>query len=386
MKKKRILFYTFLLIIYGVLVFYPIKFVLVKLNIMSFSATDNWKFYKSSGKNLLIEKIYSLENSVDNYAINYFPFFNEINSGFYDANIKIDHLFNKNVFVKTNTDNEYLFYNFDGYYYLINSLSEDEMNKRLDNQIKFYNDLSNAVNAKIYVYLPLRYELNTFSKMHNLNSYVKRFENSLNSNIIYKELSFENENEYFKYFYKTDHHYNAYGANKAYCDILSMMNKSCINYNVKEVQTPYYGSMAKNALNKNVSDTLIDIDYKGKINLEKEIDNYKPRIKKETTNSFYDYYIGYFNGQFDEVIINGNGSENLLIISDSLSWQIDYLIANEFNKTYIVNMRYGVWKDNDLDINKYLKDHQITSILFLQETENQIFDVYNHNLKDRVRY
>lgn len=385
MKKDKLLIIAFLGIIFGVFLIYPCKYILVKMDIFDFQPTDNWKYYKPSG-NKIYDKIMSLETSITNITNNYFPLYSKINSNFNNINKNVNLLFSDKVFIKTNNDNEYIMYNKEyDFYYLINNLNKEELLKRIDKQTDFYNELS-LYNANLYIYLPLRYELTGLASEHDLSSYVQIFKNKLNKNIYVDELSSITKEEYLKYFYKTDHHYNANGALVSYKKILKMMNLTDNNnYEIINVKDNYYGSMAKNTLIDKTSDNLTDI--KNNINIPVIKDSkFKPR-KILNKNKFYDYYIGYFNGQYDEIVYNFNkqSDRNLLIFSDSLSWQIDYLLANNFNNTYVINMRYGKWVDNDLNIKAYLSEHQITDILFLQEAENTMFDLYNHNIEKRVK-
>ena len=139
-------------------------------------------------------------------------------------------------------------------------------------------------------------------------------------------------------------------------------------------------------MNKNVSDNLLDLDYQNDVEFNQNDDKFKTRKIVKKTNPFYDYYISYYNGQYDEIKYKSDvkNNKNLLIISDSLSWQIDYIIAENFENTYVINLRYGKWKNQKLYLQEYLSEHNITDILFLQEAEQQIFDLYNHNISDRV--
>ena len=109
--------------------------------------------------------------------------------------------------------------------------------------------------------MPLRYEVTNIDSTRNLNNYVNEFKNNLNNKIKVGTLETKDENDYLQYFYRTDHHYNAYGALKAYQDIMKLMNiKDNTNYNIKEIKSPYYGSLAKTSLITKTSDTLTDID------------------------------------------------------------------------------------------------------------------------------
>lgn len=388
MKKDRFIISVFLVIIFGVFVLYPVKYLLIKTDKISFNSSDNWKTYEKSG-NLIKDKVMALETAIDNRTTNYFPLYEKITSGFYNFNIKLDSLFSSKVYIKSNSDGENLFYdNQNDFYFLLNNLSSEQLNNRLKNQIFFYNDINTKYSdINLYIYLPLRYEVTNLSDIHNLNNYVVTFKNSLNKNIKVSSLDSLDLSQYLTYFYKTDHHYNSVGALKAYNDIVTMMDINNIKtIPFKCIYTPYYGSLAKTALNKNVSDNLLDLDYQNDVEFNQNDDKFKTRKIVKKTNPFYDYYISYYNGQYDEIKYKSDvkNNKNLLIISDSLSWQIDYIIAENFENTYVINLRYGKWKNQKLYLQEYLSEHNITDILFLQEAEQQMFDLYNHNISDRV--
>lgn len=388
MKKDKLIIVLFLIIVFGVFAFYPVKYILLKTNKLNLISSDNWKTYEKSG-NRLKDVVMSIETAIDNRTVNYFPFYNDVTSTFYKLNIKLDSLFSDKVYVKANYDGENLFYDKENnFYFLLNNLSSEELDSRIKTQISFYNDISDKYpNVNLYVYLPLRYEVTNFSNLHNLNNYVNEFKNGLNENIHVSMLESINIDEYLTYFYRTDHHYNSVGALKTYNDIVKMMNINNIkDLSIVNVQSPYYGSLARTALNKNVSDNLMDFDYQNDVKSNNLDSKFKPRNIVKKTNPFYDYYISYYNGQYDEVIYSSNvqNNRNLLIISDSLSWQVDYILAENFENTYVINLRYGKWKTDKLYLKEYLAEHNITDILFLQEAEQQMFDLYNHNISDTV--
>ena len=388
MKKDKTIIVLFLIIVFGVFAFYPVKYVLLKTNKLNLISSDNWKTYEKSG-NRIKDLVMSLETAIDNRTVNYFPFYNDVTSAFYNFNIKMDSLFSDKVYVKANYDGENLFYDKENnFYFLLNNLSSEELNSRIKTQISFYNDISDKYpNVNLYVYLPLRYEVTNFSNLHNLNNYVNKFKNGLNKNIYVSMLESINVDEYLTYFYKTDHHYNSVGALKAYNDIVKMMNiNNTKELSIVNVQSPYYGSLARTALNKNVSDNLMDFDYQNDVKSNNLDSKFKPRTIVKKANPFYDYYISYYNGQYDEVIYSSDvqNNRNLLIISDSLSWQVDYILAENFENTYVINLRYGKWKTDKIYLKEYLAEHNITDILFLQEAEQQMFDLYNHNISDTV--
>ena len=394
MKKNNFLSVAFIIIIFTAFVWTIAKQGLITLRIISFDKTDNWQVVEKTNDKIL-DKINSLKIGLENRVNNYFPFYTSINNIYYNSIINIDSLYLDDIYLKNNRDDEKIFYNVDdSFYYIVNNYSEQEIYQRLNDQIYFFNRLSNKYsNVNFYVYLPLRYELNDIKNIKNLNSNINYFMNQIKKdNLKVDKLEVNSNEEYFKYFYKTDHHYNSNGALKAYNDILSMFNKiDNTNYKQKTVIDNYYGSAAKSLLSNRISDTLTAIDASNTLKTNIDENKFKPLNIDKKSNPFYDYYVGYFDGQYDEVIYsndnndNNDNNENLLIISDSLAWQIDYLLANNFNNTYVVNMKYGKWNNENLDLEKYINENKITHVLFLQEAEELMFDVYNYNIEERVK-
>jgi hypothetical protein len=133
-------------------------------------------------------------------------------------------------------------------------------------------------------------------------------------------------------------------------------------------------------------DRLTAIDTRTILGVNINDSKFKPLKVEDNSNPFYDYFVVYFNGQYDEVIYTNKSqyNRNLLIICDSLAWQIDYLLANNFDKTYVINMKYGKWQSENLILSDYIKKNNITHILFLREAKNIVFDADDYNLNERV--
>ena len=383
--NKKVFVIIFLIMIFSVFIFVPFKEVLIHFGIVDFYKGDNWKIVEKLN-NKVYDKIMSLESNIENRYNNYFPFYNRINSVYYNSIINIDGLYLNDIYLKDNSDLEHLFYEKDNnIYYLTNYYSDSELEERLNNQVNFYNDIKNKYpNIDLMIYLPLRYSETKNKNVNNINDKVYDFVDKLNKDIKY---SVFDTNDYLKYFYKTDHHYNSYGGEFVYLDILNKFNLDN-NHNIshKIVYKNYYGSMAKSILSTKVVDNLKAIDIPNNLKVNINDTKFKPLKIDERNNIFHDYYVQYFDGQYDEIIYenNMNYNRNLLIVCDSLAWQIDYLLASNFDKTYVVNMKYGKWIDNNLYLDNYIKDNNITHILFLREAKNIIFDADNFKLDKRV--
>ena len=385
MKNKEFIG-VFIAIIFSVFLYVPIKEVLIRLHVINYYRSDNWQLV-SETNDPVYDKIMTLESFISNRYNNYFPLYNEANSLYYNLIINIDKNYLNDIYLKDNNDNEHLFYNKDNFYYLVSNYRQEELENRLDTQVNFYNDINDKYpGIHLAVYIPSRYDNLKEVNLKNMNEYVNIFQNKLNNNIHTKFFNLTKD-EYLNYYYRTDHHFNSYGAKEVYKDLTEILGiTSNLDLSHVLVRNPYYGSHAKSTMLTRVSDTLTALDYPNNLKVNINDSKFKPLTISEKPNKFYDYYVGYFSGMYNEVIYdNGNNYDrNLLIIGDSLVWQVDYLLANSFDKTYVVNMKYGKWLKNDLVLSDYIKDNNITHILFLREAKNIIFDADNFKLDKRV--
>lgn len=397
MKKDRVFNAVFCGIIGGVCLYIPVHFMLVHIGVVTKTSNDNQVVFEPiSEKNIgdkLSNKVSAIKTRLENEITNSFPFYNSLNGLYQNFNYYMNSFFYKEVPLKTNSDNEYIFYNKENdFYYLENQYSKDELDKRLDMQVAMFNKLAN-LDIDMYLYFPTRYEL-TKLKDNNLNSYVDIFKDKLSSKIKVANMDITSLEQYKNYFYKTDHHWNMNGALAGYYDIMDILGKVPVD-NLEVVnkrERKFYGSMAKSVLNNKTYDYILDVDkkldYDVLVNGKQASEVFKPRqIRLDRDYLYYDYYVQYFNGQYGEICYDyhKDKEENLLILSDSYAWQIDYLIASSFNKTYVVNLRYDKWKKGDLNLEEYMKKRNIKKVLFLYEGGSMMFDQYNYNLEGRIK-
>ena len=397
MKKDKVFNAVFCGIICGVCLYIPVHFMLVHIGVVTKTSNDNQVVFEPVvEKNIgdkLSNKVNAVKNRLENEVTNSFPFYNSLNGLYQNFNYYMNSFLYKEVPLKTNSDNEYIFYNKENdFYYLENQYSKDELDKRLDTQVKMFNKLAN-LDIDMYLYFPTRYEL-TKLKDNNLSSYVDSFKDKLSSKIKVANMDITSLEQYKNYFYKTDHHWNMNGALAGYYDIMDILGKAPVDNLevVNKMERKFYGSMAKSVLNNKTYDYILDIDkkldYDVLVNGKQASEVFKPRqIRLDRDYLYYDYCVQYFNGQYGEICYDyhKDKEENLLILSDSYAWQIDYLIASSFNKTYVVNLRYDKWKKEDLNLEEYMKERNIKKVLFLYEGGSMMFDQYNYNLEGRIK-
>lgn len=397
MKRDKVFNAVFCGIIGGVCLYIPVHFMLVHVGVVTKTSNDNQVSFEPVAEKNIVDKVSNkvnaVKNRLENEVTNSFPFYNSLNGLYQNANYYMNKLVYKEVPLKTNSDSEYIFYDKkNDFYYLENQYSKEELDKRLDTQVKMFNKLAN-LDIDMYLYFPTRYEL-TKLKDNNLSSYVDSFKDKLSSKIKVANMDITSLEQYKNYFYKTDHHWNMNGALAGYYDIMSILGKIPVDNLevVNKTERKFYGSMAKSVLNDKTYDYILDVDrtlnYDVLVNGKSASEVFKPRqIRLDRDYLYYDYYVQYFNGQYGEICYDyhKDKEENLLILSDSYAWQIDYLIAASFNKTYVVNLRYDKWKKEDLNLEEYMKERNIKKVLFLYEGGSMMFDQYNYNLEGRIK-
>lgn len=381
MKKNKFLTITFLIIIFSLFIYLPIKFILLEINVITLDYSNFKTAPIKEGTDVITKfenKFNNIKTNIENRVTNYFPFYSLINYNY----AKLNKLINEKkgfTFIDMNTNNEYIFSN-NEFYVLESSLNEKELKSRFEKQLDFYKQMNEII--PVYIYLPNRYEftgLDEDIRLRDKEKYIEELKLHLNV----KELEIKDNAEYTQYFYRTDHHWNSYGAIKGYEDIIEMLGYKPKKLTAKMLDVDFIGSTAKAAALTNIKDYFTIIDYESNIKIN--IEGYKPKKIKETKDVFYDHYVSYYNGMFGEIIYkNDKNKENLLIISDSFAWPIDEIIASHFKNTHVINVRYDRFINENLNFKKYIKDNKIDKVLVLGETQSTLFDAYNYDTKRKI--
>lgn len=401
-KNDKFIVVIFCVILFGVLCFYPVQYVLISKGIVTVSY-DNFKSAKQKSGFLssITNKVEQVKTSVDNRVTNYFPLYSQINYLFSDVNYEVNKalLYRDMEFVPmgVNSDSEYIFKNKDNSNFVLEShYSDSELDSRYQEMVSLYNSLV-MDGVDLYIYLPSRYEftdlVSSSISVRQMKDYVSSFIDDLDSSIQVTELDVDSYDTYLHYFYQTDHHWNSYGAYQGYLDIMNMFGYDARDAEVVTVSDVVYrGSIAKSAVSRSLSDTFYDIsmdipEYSVLVNDEEAPLKFKPREVELRDSLFYDYYVAYYNGMYGKVLydFDDDTKENLLIIGDSYSWQIDYLIASHFNQTYTINIRYDDYVNGVFDYEEFIQENDIDKVLFLFETQSTLFDQYDYGMVEKIR-
>ena len=81
---------------------------------------------------------------------------------------------------------------------------------------------------------------------------------------------------------------------------------------------------------------------------------------------------------------NQKDKGNLLLFSDSMGWPIDNLIADQFDKTFVINLRYDEFAGQNFNYNQFILQNNITDVMFLYEGISILFDEYDYNFAERI--
>ena len=191
-----------------------------------------------------------------------------------------------------------------------------------------------------------------------------------------------------KLLYKTDHHWNARGAYQGYTDMINMMNKvipeigdpiplNTDNGNDGFILFPkvqFRGMMAEKTNTPTYYDEfeVMDITLPRQHSTEKISTRFNEYSRgaydadKLPPNDYTGHYGNYFiepqSVPFTLTYPDNRTGRKLLLITDSYSHMVSWLIAANFDKTFVYYTHYG----RSLNYNNFIADNGVTDVLLLQ--------------------
>ena len=264
----------------------------------------------------------------------------------------------------------------------------DVIIENIKNRLNVYSKLNNYVDT-YYYFLSTPGIFDFEAKKYSVDLY-KILKENLTGKYKIESLEFKDYDEYIKYFYKTDHHWNHRGSYEAYKDIISMVRPN--DQFIKPIEEVvfddiiFYGSSARLIQNFNFKENFkvynfnfpkmeilnnrIGITYGHEIDYLNGIYS-----KHELANHYGDYY----GGDSAEVVFTTNKNKyNALILGSSYTNAIDKLIASHFNKTYDVDLRHYEKTFNEkFDIKEYIKKNKIDKVIILADYNFLVDDSFD---------
>lgn len=281
----------------------------------------------------------------------------------------------KNTYVNLSTDRS--LYGCDGYIVYDHRSYGNLYNIELNDFYKGYSKL-NTIKDVYYYTIDTSCVFN-FNTNTNTFSLEEKFKDKLKGNYKLASFKFNDFDEYSKYFYKTDHHWNYKGSYKGYTEIMKMMEIKDIKKPVKTItlnNIKFYGSHSQQTRYMKSYDI-----FKAYIFDLKEHDTYIDGKKTKYGNAdFYisnnnkyndeiespNMYAEYYGVDYGEIIFDyHNNKENILILSNSYDNPIDELIASHFNKTYILDFRK--YDTTNFSLIDYMNKNKINKVLVIAD-------------------
>lgn len=268
-------------------------------------------------------------------------------------------------------------------------LYSDDINQRIINRAEQINAIaSDYPNVEFFVYKPTQIqEKDFFDEANGIVSGGKTYEDSLSSTlkVPYSSFKINSIDDYIKYFYTTDHHWNNKGSYQGYLDIIKLVfgNTETPLIPVDETckdDLKFFGTYSSQSgfVNEGSPFCVFKFELPKYRVISDGIQNDNPN----DTNKFFDMNVsdrmdyhynrayGLGNG-FVEINTELDNNENILIIGDSYAGPVLPLLANHFENIYFVYpINYkGIFKEEFM-YDSFIKEKQITKVLFMYTIEN----------------
>lgn len=255
-------------------------------------------------------------------------------------------------------------------YLLYEPIKEEDLTTVYQKNLDKIHTIIDNTSAQVYVYY-----INGDTNIHFANKTFVNVDQYMESSFLpkghYSSLKISSFEDYKKYYYQLDHHLNHRGSQKMYEDLVSLLsleNPLSIENEICFKDKKVYGSKAKVlALNSMLKETICVFSYPyPNYTIEANqvpIEEYGSSIsslkeKKELS------YATIYGADYGELIFTNpqaNNHKKLLVFSNSYSNSINQLLANHYEKTYVIDGRYN----NQFDFIKYVEEQNIDDVLIL---------------------
>lgn len=204
--------------------------------------------------------------------------------------------------------------------------------------------------------------------------------NKIQSNLV-SRINFVNVNHEFldhadeDLYFRTDHHYNIYGAGLAYqCYAKALGLPAHDGYTYEIVSDHFLGTLASQSGAYSITPDLII-----KLKNDEAISVSYPDVELVDNNVYFednlnikDKYTYYLNGNHSQVQIKTNAvnKEKLLILRDSYANIFTPYLLEDFSEIDLLDLRYYKYP-----ISAYIEEHDIDRVLILYSGKNFMSDV-----------
>lgn len=274
----------------------------------------------------------------------------------------------------------------------VEAASDKEFERLLERELKYLDRLYNVKpELNYYIYMGTRLQESEFfseivKKPRSTYEYFRRFVEELNPAYKFDYLHLDTPDDRINKQYRTDHHWNMFGAYEGYQQIINMMYEDIpeigkpVEYNIVKIEgLKWFGSMSAGVTDEEYLDDFYVLDlsdlpkYTGNdYNIKQVNRQYMKGNYPKNGNLYTDYYGAYYPPQERYTFSDNNTGRNLLLIGDSYSWSVAPIIAAHFDNTYCYNKPWMV-DGVKYDYEKILEENEITDVLILLYSSRLLF-------------
>lgn len=353
---------------------FPILLILTKDK--TFSETEKRKLAQFPELSLqtILDKTFG--NNFETYIADQFPFRDNFVS--LKSNTEVLMLKKENNGVYIGKDNN-----------LIEVFDEVDLD-RVDKILKYINNFQSPFNTYMMI-VPTAITIND-DKLPNFvdntdeEKYMNYFIDNLDENIniiSVVDILKENREEYL--YYKTDHHWTTLGAYYAYkelCENLNIAAMSKEDFNIEEVTSDFYGTLASKGNFSFIEPDSINL-FIPKNDISVSVEYVYSDVIKDSMYEF-DYLntkdkYGVFldnNHPLVKITTDVDNDKKIAIIKDSYAHSLVPFLANHYSEIHMIDLRMfkGV-------VSEYLNENEIKDVVFVYNARNILSDINLMRLK-----
>ncbi len=196
----------------------------------------------------------------------------------------------------------------------------------------------------------------------------------------YDELKFNNFEEYKKFFYQTDHHWNYRGSYEGYKQCMRLLEGDDVKLleptGTHTYHTIYNGSLARdNALKCSTEEfTVYEFDippYETYVDDEKAVYGYRYLYVSDDDfpHSTYSNHYGMYYGDDHAKVVykfDNPDAQSLLILATSYSNAVNELIASHYKETHVLDFRHYRKKyGTPIEAQSYMEANNLDKLLII---------------------
>ena len=199
--------------------------------------------------------------------------------------------------------------------------------------------------------------------------------------------SYSGLDEYYKDYFRTDHHWNMRGTIRCFNAIADALHFDCMNPDAMMdldgyTYTGAYGRNGLMLIEETVQDTTAHFTSIIKDQSEKEYpldhNSYTTANELKKRFSFYDAYLAM--GNDGQSLVNNNGpARTAMLVSDSYGGSLGYCLAERYENIYISRQLHG-----DKNISRMNNAMRFEDMLQSHDADDIFFVAYMDNLQNLI--